>query len=424
MVAAGQAQQLPFKRFANGDNSMNDYSILVVDDEPDNFEVIEALLASMNYTLHYASHGQEAIASLDKFEPDLILLDVMMPGIDGIEVCKRIKAMSEWQAVPIVMVTALSGATDLARCLASGADDFISKPVNGVELRARVHSMLRIKKQHDRIEALSKLQRNSINSLKSNLSELNSDLSIGFSNEATSPLHNILGKVHLLQQNLDKMTASEIKEKLDAVNQSALEINLVNQKFSFSRQLSPSVKASDRQSSCSSKISIEQIATRQIDQLKSPTKLFFDIEDAELAVDPKHLQYILNELLDYVLNSPEANDIINIYGYVKKEEFHLYLDNREIDPNYIYDTQALESTQFKPASNSEQKLNNGLKIAKKIVEVYDGLFLIADTDKIKPTIYINLPLTRLAVSPKPLVSAAVNYIGSISDELQESIYLG
>jgi two-component system, sensor histidine kinase and response regulator len=402
---------------------MNDYSILVVDDEPDNFEVLEALLASMNYTLHYASHGQEAITSLDKFDPDLILLDVMMPGIDGIEVCKQIKAMSKWQAVPIVMVTALSGSTDLARCLASGADDFISKPVNGVELRARVHSMLRIKKQHDRIEALSKLQRNNINSLKSNLSELNSDLSVGFSNESTAPLHNILGKIHLLQQNLHEMTASEIKEKLDSVNQSALEINLVNQKFSFSRQLS-SVKASERQSTCSSKISIEQLATRQIDQFNSPTKLFFDIEDAELAVDPKHLQYIINELLDCILNSSEANDIINIYGHVKNEEFHLYLDNREIDPNHIYDTQTLESIQFKPASNSEQKLNTGLKIAKKIVEVYDGLFLIADTDTTKPTVYITLPLTRLVVPPKPLVSATANYIGSISDELQENIYLG
>jgi two-component system, sensor histidine kinase and response regulator len=405
---------------------MNDYSILVVDDEPDNFEVLEALLASMNYTLHYASHGQEAIASLAKFDPDLILLDVMMPGIDGIEVCKRIKAMSEWQAVPIVMVTALSGSTDLARCLASGADDFISKPVNGVELRARVHSMLRIKKQHDRIEALSKLQRNSINSLKSNLSELNSDLSIGFSNESTAPLHNILGKLHLLQQNLHEMTASEIKEKLDSVNQSALELNVVNQKFSFSRQLSSSVKVSDRQSTCSSRISIEQITTKQIDQFNSPTKLFFDIEDTELAVDPKHLQYIISELLDYFLSSEKPIDIINIHGHIKNEEFHLYIDNQEINPNHIYDTQVLESIRFKSASNSEQELNTRLKVAKKIVEIYDGLFLIANTNNTEPTIYITLPLTRSAtpVKPaKPLVSAAANYIGSISDELQENIYL-
>jgi two-component system, sensor histidine kinase and response regulator len=98
------------------------------------------------------------------------------------------------------MVTSLSSTDDLARCLNAGADDFISKPVNGIELRARVHSMLRIKKQHDRIESLSKLQRNSINSLKGSLSDLNSDLAIGFPKESASPLHNVLGKIQLEQQ--------------------------------------------------------------------------------------------------------------------------------------------------------------------------------------------------------------------------------
>ncbi len=402
---------------------MNTYSILVVDDEPDNFEVIEALLASMNYTLHYASHGQEAISSLDKFDPDLILLDVMMPSIDGIEVCKQIKAMSEWQAVPIVMVTALSSPTDLARCLAAGADDFISKPVNGVELRARVQSMLRIKKQHDRIEALSKLQRNNINSLKNNLSELNSDLSIGFSKTSTASLHNILDEVHLLQQNLNEMTTSEIKEKLVSVNQSAIELNLVNQKFSFSRQLSSSVTASNRHSTCNSKVAIEQLATKQINQIKSPTKLIFNIEDTEIAVDPKHLHYIISELLDCFLNSPESNSIINIYGHIKNEEFHLYIDNRDANSYSSYDMKTLESIRFKPVSNSEQELSTGLKIAKKIVEIHDGLFLTANTGKIEPTIYITLPLAGLVVPPKPLVSKAANQTSSISDELQENLYL-
>lgn len=112
-------------------------SILVIDDEPDNFDVIEAFLSQQDYILHYAPSGQEAIASLNLFQPDLILLDVMMPGTDGITVCKQIKAMPQWQPVPIIMVTALTGKEDLARCLQAGAEDFISKPVNAVELRAR-----------------------------------------------------------------------------------------------------------------------------------------------------------------------------------------------------------------------------------------------------------------------------------------------
>ncbi|MEG4961935.1 MULTISPECIES: EAL domain-containing protein [unclassified Microcoleus] len=130
---------------------MNVPSVLVIDDEPDNFDVIETLLNDRDYKLHYAASGQEAIDSLNLFEPDVILLDVMMPGMDGIEVCQRIKAMPKWEALPIVMVTALTTKTDLARCLTAGADDFISKPVNRLELTARVRSMLRIHRQYQQL---------------------------------------------------------------------------------------------------------------------------------------------------------------------------------------------------------------------------------------------------------------------------------
>jgi diguanylate cyclase (GGDEF)-like protein len=148
--------------------------ILIVDDEPDNFDVIETLLSAQtadsvshpignpvsyqDYQLHYAFDGQRAIEALDTIQPDLILLDVMMPGLDGIEVCRRIKAMPKWQAVPIIMVTALNTKADLARCMEAGANDFVSKPVNRIELRARVHSMLRIKQQYDELQAAAKQQ--------------------------------------------------------------------------------------------------------------------------------------------------------------------------------------------------------------------------------------------------------------------------
>ncbi|MEA5565861.1 hybrid sensor histidine kinase/response regulator [Anabaena sp. UHCC 0399] len=132
--------------------------ILVVDDEPDNFDVIETLLFREGYDLNYASNGHRAIARLKTIQPDVILLDVMMPDLDGIEVCKRIKANSQWQHIPIIMVTALTAKEDLVRCMAAGADDFISKPVNGSELRARVNSMLRIKHQHDKLQTLLQLR--------------------------------------------------------------------------------------------------------------------------------------------------------------------------------------------------------------------------------------------------------------------------
>ncbi len=396
---------------------MSSYSILVVDDQPENFEVIEALLEKMDYTLHYAASGQVAIDFLDKFDPDLILLDVMMPEIDGIEVCKQIKAIQRWQAVPIIMVTSLSSKENLAQCLTAGADDFLSKPVNGLELRARVHSMLRIKKQHDRIESLSKLQRNNISSLKSNLTELNSDLAISFPKESDTPFHNILDKIQLLQQDFHKMSLSQIREILADANQSAIELDQFHQNFLFARQLSPSTSVSDRQEICSAKISIEQIAIRQIDQSQSSPKLIFDIEDADLAVAPKHLQYIIAELLDYVLKISQPTDFINLQGHVMNDKFHFYVDNRGVS---IPLAELSTSIRFNPVSSSDHGLTTGLRIAKKIVEIHEGLFLIGNSDLTEATIYITLPLTRLITLPKSQFALVTNDGGSISDELQES----
>ncbi|GAB4352610.1 MAG: hypothetical protein Fur0042_21170 [Cyanophyceae cyanobacterium] len=128
--------------------------ILVVDDEPDNFEVIEILLFSEGYELFYASSGQQALDSLASVQPDAILLDIMLPDISGIEVCRCIKAHDRWATVPVLAVTALSSKQSLADCFQAGAEDFIRKPVDGVELRSRLRSLLRLRHQQQNIEQL------------------------------------------------------------------------------------------------------------------------------------------------------------------------------------------------------------------------------------------------------------------------------
>jgi len=134
---------------------MNDYaSVLIVDDEPNNFDVIEALLEGEPYKLYYAANASRALRWLEKNSVDVILLDVMMPEIDGITFCSYLKNNPNYQYIPIIMVTALTGKEDLARCLEAGADDFISKPLNWIELRSRLHSMLRIKQQYDHLQLL------------------------------------------------------------------------------------------------------------------------------------------------------------------------------------------------------------------------------------------------------------------------------
>jgi sigma-B regulation protein RsbU (phosphoserine phosphatase) len=131
-------------------------AILVVDDEPSNIRILQIQLRARGYTVVTATNGQEALERVKTDEPDLILLDIMMPHMDGFEVCRRVRANAATQFVPIVMVTALSDTQDRIRAIEAGADDFISKPFDSHEVLARVRSLVRIKQYHDALETANK----------------------------------------------------------------------------------------------------------------------------------------------------------------------------------------------------------------------------------------------------------------------------
>jgi two-component system cell cycle response regulator len=119
--------------------------ILVVDDVPANVKLLEAKLTNEYYDIISAKDGYEAIEQAKKHKPDLVLLDVMMPGMDGFETCRKMKEDYEISHIPVVMVTALSEASDRVKGLEAGADDFLTKPINDIALFARVKSLVRIK---------------------------------------------------------------------------------------------------------------------------------------------------------------------------------------------------------------------------------------------------------------------------------------
>jgi len=123
--------------------------ILVVDDEDRNLRLMEALLAPLGHTVSTAVDGEEALDAVRAAPPDMILLDVMMPKLDGFEVARRLKGDERTQGIPIVMVTALQSVEDRVKALEAGADDFLSKPVDKVELTARVQTSLKVKAYND-----------------------------------------------------------------------------------------------------------------------------------------------------------------------------------------------------------------------------------------------------------------------------------
>ena len=126
-------------------------TLLIVDDEEQNIRLLKAMLMARNFVLLEATQGEEALRIVSATPPDMVLLDVMMPRMDGFEVCRRLKLDEKNRNIPVIMVTALSEKQHRVKAMEVGADDFLSKPVDHTELMVRVKSLLRIKSYHDEL---------------------------------------------------------------------------------------------------------------------------------------------------------------------------------------------------------------------------------------------------------------------------------
>jgi two-component system sensor histidine kinase/response regulator len=388
---------------------MHQHSILVVDDEPDNFDVIETLLSvgensaeeNQDYLLHYAAGGQDAIASLDLFQPDVILLDVMMPGIDGIEVCQRIKAMPKWEPIPVIMVTALTAKEDLARCLEAGADDFISKPVNGIELRARVKSMLRIKQQYDRIKTLSNLQENTIDLLQNNLDELCGNLVSTLPHELNTPLNGMFGVIGLLLVEHQNMPAEEVNELLTIAQDSARRLEKLTKRFLKYAQLE--MLANNPKVARARSINVANIPTEFLIESAIKTKaesvdrlndLVWELEDVEVAMSDQDFLCIIDELLENAFKFSQSGTLVQVISRLRDGVFSLSITDHGRGMTEEQIAQIGAFMQFERKLYEQQGLGLGLRTVQKIVEIHGGKFSMSSVYQQETTVHIELPAAK------------------------------
>jgi CheY-like chemotaxis protein len=137
---------------SNHDTFIAMSTVLIVDDNPQNVELLQAFLESMPVHLVTAVDGVDALAKVAEHNPDLILLDVMMPRMSGFQVCQKLKSDPATKDIQILMVTALHELGDIERATECGTDDFVSKPVNKLELQTRVKSLLRVRHLKSELE--------------------------------------------------------------------------------------------------------------------------------------------------------------------------------------------------------------------------------------------------------------------------------
>jgi two-component system, sensor histidine kinase and response regulator len=374
---------------------MNNPCLLVVDDEPNNFDVVTTLLSHHGYQFLYANSGQKALSHLDAYNPDLILLDVMMPGIDGIEVCRQIKALPQWQTVPIVMITALNSKTDLARCLNAGADDFVSKPIHSIELQARVQSMLRIRRQYHEIQAFSNLQANTIQVLESTLSELHGNLASKLSHELNTPLNGIIGSIELLRFGIETMNVRDIHEILDLANESAVRLETLTKKFQVYLELELISSRKESFKSATTHLStpaFQPMLSTLAERRGRRNNLAIKLPETTLALSEHYVSLMLSELLDNALKFSHAGTPITIEGQLEDQRLHLSVHNLGSGMTLEQIAQINALRQFERKTQAQQGMGMGLNIVKKIIQIANGEFHIHSVPQQETTVHVKLPV--------------------------------
>jgi two-component system, sensor histidine kinase and response regulator len=344
---------------------MRTYSILVVDDEPENFTAIGKLLPTTTYQLQFANSGAEAMAKIDACDPDLVLLDVAMPEMDGLATYQAIKAKSRWKSLPIVMMTPSTGRAQLTECLNAGAKDFIRQPIDALELRARVHSILQSQKDYARLESMSRLQKHKIESLENDLSELSGDLTASFARALNLPLSSILDELAYSLEYADSFGKDQIIDILKSSHQSAQELETLLGEFWTYIKFLIAARQFTLDETCMSKGVIDRNLP-----VNSPLKASIsEITDVNLAVSPHHYQWAIHKILDRI----EPDRQVVIQGKIVNRMYHFAIES---DRPFI--------------DGAESSM--GTHIIKKIIETYGGKFTCSQPQNNRAFVAMSFPL--------------------------------
>jgi len=197
-------------------------TVLVVDDDQRNVRLMESILRGSGYQVVKAYNGEDALRLVETAPPDMLLLDVMMPRMSGFELCQKLKDRYETRLLPIIMVTALNALEDKVQALEYGADDFLSKPINKVELLAKVRSVLRVKALHDELEK-NRLEIEKKNQELIRMEGFKESMMQMVVHDLKNPLASIMGNVQLIQM-AETVNPARLKELLQRTQESARQL--------------------------------------------------------------------------------------------------------------------------------------------------------------------------------------------------------
>ncbi|MFC2112955.1 response regulator [Bacteroidota bacterium] len=362
-------------------------SVIIVDDNPDNLQVLGKILVNEDYHIEFATNGEAALEWVNNQEFDLILLDVIMPEMDGFEVCKRIRSDSNFIDMPIIFLTAQTDKESILKGFECGAQDYVTKPFDTPELLARVKTHLELKNSKTQLEALNQQLEEKVKKRTRQLHEANKELIQAniklseldhakteflnlISHEIRTPLNGILGPAYLIKDRIGSGELDQLFEILD------LSVNRL-EKFSYTALLITRLNTNKDKipgtNHILKKIVLDSIneLSEKISQKKITTELQENPVDMKVPGEYELLKTCLVNILDNAIRFSPGEGIIGINIFRKNKKIICEIT----DQGKGFDAMILKNP-FELFSLSEANIDGhigvGLYLSKLIMEAHSG----------------------------------------------------
>ncbi|MBI9058922.1 MAG: hybrid sensor histidine kinase/response regulator [Labilibaculum sp.] len=364
-------------------------TVLVVDDNPNNLKIVALTLRELNFKIVIATNGKSAIDLVERTKPDLVLLDIMMPEMDGFQVCEIIKSKEEHKNLPIIFLTAVGEKSKIVKGFELGGVDYITKPFNKEELIIRIKTHLELKFTRDELQETSDHLAD-LNSLKDKMFSI-----IG--HDLRSPLGNIQMTLDLLSKGIFEHDSDDYKETMQTLVECSDEVsNLLENLLGWAKSQSGNLKMQPEQINVANLVESSFYLFKRNLSLKNISFESQVSDNIEISADMYLTKTILRNLISNALKFTAEGGKIIVQCKLNEEHIHLSVVDTGIgiteeDQTKLFDAKEHISTY---GTNGETGRGIGLKVAGSFAEKMEGKITVESQIDNGSTFTLDLPITK------------------------------